>query len=102
MWRVNMSRRAPWQNYSSSRLRAKALLGKRPSLSVQRFCFAGVNSSGTISKIGLLVIVELIHPTSSKNYTKLAKCESKAAEYLEMAFDHALSLSMELQEVVVR
>jgi len=85
------------QDYSSPRLGVKAQFGKRPSLSLERFCFSGINSSGTISKIGFLVIVEIVHPDSSQNYTKLAKCQSQAEEYLEMAFNHAFSLSMELE-----
>ena len=91
---------APRHDHSSSRITAQALSGRRPGLPVQRFIFRGVSSCATISRIGRVIIVEILHPFSSNNYTKLAKTQSKALEYLEMAFDHVLSLSMELQEVI--
>jgi len=88
------------QDYSSSRIGgAKAPFAKRPGLSLQRFCFSGINSSGTISTIGFLVIVEIVHPKHSQNYTKLAKCKSQAEENLQLAVSHAFSLSMELEGI---
>ena len=98
MSRGNMGRE-PWQNYSSPRLRAKAPSGRRPGLPVKRFFFRGVSSCATVTRIGRAIIVEILHPTASCNYTKLAKSQSQVLDYLEMAFDHALSLSMEIQEV---
>ena len=88
----------PKHNYSSPRITAKTLSSKRPGLAVQRFFFRGVSSCATVTRIGRAIIVEILHPTASCNYTKLAKSQSQALDYLEMAFDHALSLSMEIQE----
>jgi len=89
---------SPKQDYSSPRLRAKAPSGRRPGLLVQRFFFRSVSSCATITRVGRAVFVEILHPTSGNNYTKIAKTQSQAIEYLESAFDHVLSLSMELQE----
>ena len=98
MSRVNMGRE-PWQNYSSPRLRAKAPSGRRPGLPVQRFFFRGVSSCATVTRIGRAIIVEILHPIAGNNYTLMAKTHAQALENLESAFNHVLSLSMELQEV---
>ena len=87
------------QDYSSSRLGAKAPSGRRPGLSVKRFSFRGESSCATITKVGRAIIVEILHPTAANNYTAMAKTHRQALENLKLAFEHVLSLSMELQEV---
>ena len=89
----------PKHNYSSPRITAKTLSSKRPGLAVQRFLFRGVSSCATITKVGRAIIVEILHPTAANNYTAMAKTHRQALENLELAFEHVLSLSMELQEV---
>ena len=87
------------QDYMSPRLGAKALSGRRPGLPVQRFFFRGVSSCATVIKVGRYIEVEILHPTAGNNYTLIAKTHAQALKNLELAFNHVLSLSMELQEV---
>ena len=87
------------QQYSSPRLRAKAPTGRRPGLPAEHFFFKGVSSCATIIKVGCYIEVEILHPTAGNNYTLMAKTHAQARENLESAFNHVMSLSMEIQEV---
>ena len=66
---------------------------------MERFFFRGASSCATIIKVGRYIEVEILHPTAGNNYTLMAKTHAQALENLESAFNHVLSLSMELQGV---
>lgn len=88
------------QPKSSSRRRTRiSVFQSRPSVAIEQTIWAGESCVGTIIRIGFLIQVEIIHPTSGKSYAKICRNleELKAAK--EHAAMHCLALGMEIKEV---
>ena len=67
-------------DYSSPRLLRK-LRPEDARPSCQAFFLPWRIFCATVTRIGRAIIVEILHPTASCNYTKLAKSQSQVLDY---------------------
>ena len=88
------------QAKSSSRRRSNfSAFQSRPSIANEQTIWVGDSCVGTIIRTGLLIQVEIIHPTSGKTYAKICRNLEELKATQDSAAMHCMSLGMELQEV---